>query len=180
MKKSTAPQNKILALILCISVISTAGLYAKTHMPNEYPGMIRLHVRANSNSGEDQELKLKVRNEILKHMEGQDSAEETRAYIREHLDEIERIAGKVIKDNGFDYPAKAEFKVCFIPEKTYEDMTLPAGNYETLNVKLGRGEGKNWWCVIYPRLCLLEKRAPGEKLILKSKIIELLKGRRRL
>lgn len=172
----TRLQREILLLLALMLLCTGVGVYYINHTPNEHPGMIRLHVVANSDSREDQALKLKVRNEILKFMEGQDSLPEARAYLEENLDHIEEIAEDVISKNGFDYPARANLKVTFIPEKSYEDLTLPAGNYEALKVTLGRGDGHNWWCVIFPQLCLVGEENGTEKLVLKSKVKEIMKA----
>ncbi|MBR5315534.1 MAG: stage II sporulation protein R [Firmicutes bacterium] len=164
------------AVSLLVLVVGAAycSTYSVTNEENEYPGMIRLHIIANSNSAEDQALKLEVRNQLLKYMEGQESIEEARAYIDYHLDDIEEISEKVMTEQGYAYNANAERKVTFIPEKSYEDLTLPAGYYEALTVTLGNGDGENWWCVIFPQLCLVGEDSEGEKLILKSKIKELI------
>lgn len=175
MKEKEYLKKVIPVMVVLVAVLFGMSLFFKTHPENEHPGMIRLHVIANSNSKEDQELKLKVRNEILKYMDGKETIEEARAYIEENLDEIEEISDQVIDKNGFDYTADAKLGVSFIPEKSYEDLTLPAGNYEALKVKLGKAEGENWWCVIFPQLCLIEERGENEKLVLKSKIKEMLK-----
>ena len=174
--KLTSLQKEIIVWVLLFAVCAGAGLYYTHHLPNEHPGIIRLHVIANSDSREDQELKLKVRNEILRYMEGSSSVTEAREYIRANLGDIEKISEKVIRENGFTYPARAELGVTFIPQKSYEDLTLPAGNYEALNITLGRGDGHNWWCVIFPQLCLVGEEEPGQKLVLKSKIKELMKN----
>lgn len=84
------------------------------------------------------------------------NADESREYLLSHLDEIEKIAEKIIKENGYDYKATAELGVRWIPEKSYGDMTFPAGNYEALNITIGAGEGNNWWCVLFPPLCLID------------------------
>ena len=170
----TKLQKEVLMLILISLTLGGAILYGSEHAPNEHPGIIRLHVVANSDSPEDQMIKRKVRNEMIAAMEGQSDLEEARAYIDEHLVDMELTAEAVIASCGGDYQAKAERKVTFIPEKSYEDLTLPAGNYEALRITLGEGKGQNWWCVIFPQLCLIGEEADGEKLILKSKIKELL------
>ena len=143
---------------------------------NGHEGIIRLHVIANSDSEADQSLKLKVRDEIIKYMEGQDDLEECRKYIISHLDDIARKADNVIKAEGFDYGSTAELGVFYIPRKSYEDLTLPAGNYEALRIILGEGQGQNWWCVIFPNLCLIdgdsEDASSSDRLIIKSKIKE--------
>lgn len=172
----TLLQKEILVWLAVFLLISAGGVYYINHTPNEHPGMIRLHVVANSDTPQDQALKLKVRNEIVKFMEGQENLEDARAYINENIDVIEEISNRVIRENGFDYPAYARLKVSYIPEKSYEDLTLPAGSYEALKVTLGRGDGQNWWCVIFPQLCLIGEENGSEKLILKSKIKEIMKS----
>ena len=172
----TRLQQEILLLLALLLICTGVGIYYINHTPNEPPGMIRLHVVANSDSKADQALKLKVRNEILKFMDGQETLDDARAYLNANLDTIEEIAEEVIAANGFDYPARANLKVTFIPEKSYEDLTLPAGNYEALKVTLGRGDGQNWWCVIFPQLCLVGEENGTEKLVLKSKVKEIMKA----
>lgn len=179
----TVLQKELCVWIVFFSVVAGIGIFYIEHTPNDHPGIIRLHVVANSDSPEDQALKLAVRDEIIKMMEGKDDLEDARSYIDSHLDEIETAAEKVIHEKGFDYPASARRRVMFIPEKSYEDLTLPAGNYEALRVTLGRGEGHNWWCVIFPQLCLIGEQddtvsdgeVEGTKIVLKSKIKELMK-----
>lgn len=171
----TLLQKELIAWVLLFAVCGGAGIYHINHLPNEHPGMIRLHVIANSDSKEDQELKLKVRDEILKLMEGQENIQDARSYINDNIDRIEAVSEEVIKENGYDYPARAKLSVTFIPQKSYEDLTLPAGNYEALNITLGRGDGHNWWCVIFPQLCLIGEEDSSHKIVLKSKIKEMMK-----
>ena len=93
-------------------------------------------------------------------MEKQDdlnSAGEAREYLSENLNRLEKIAEGVIASEGYDYSARADLGVRYIPEKAYGGITFPAGNYEALNITIGRGEGENWWCVLFPPLCLLEE-----------------------
>lgn len=125
---------------------------------NEYEGIIRLHVIANSDSDFDQELKLKVRDEIISlvgDLNNKGSIEESRVWLESQLGDIESVAESVIRENGCNYKASAELGVRWIPEKTYGDMHFPAGNYEALTITLGKGEGENWWCVLFPPLCLI-------------------------
>lgn len=84
------------------------------------------------------------------------NVDESREYLLSHLDEIEKIAENIIKENGYDYNVTAELGVRWIPEKSYGDITFPAGNYEALNITIGAGEGNNWWCVLFPPLCLID------------------------
>ena len=76
--------------------------------------------------------------------------------IRDHLNEIEEAAGRYIRDMGYDYPVTAELGTCYFPVKEYGDLTFPAGEYKALKVNIGRSEGKNWWCVMYPTLCFVD------------------------
>lgn len=111
-----------------------------------------------SNEEEENPLSVKTTAEVC-----EESAEsvalnvdESRVYLQGHLGEIEEIAERIIRENGYNYEVKAELGVRWIPEKTYGDMTFPAGNYEALNITIGAGEGNNWWCVLFPPLCLID------------------------
>lgn len=120
--------------------------------------VLRLHIIANSDSDEDQELKLKVRDKILEKTgvlfsdsTDLESAEKT---VSESLSEFEEIANAVIAENGYDYTAEASLGDSYFETREYEDFTLPAGNYRSLIINLGKGEGKNWWCVVFPAVCI--------------------------
>lgn len=121
-------------------------------------GVLRLHIIANSDSLEDQQLKLKVRDAILKNSDLIfDTACDLDSAIlcaEENLQTITDEANKVIDDNGMDYGACALVGKTYFETREYEDFTLPAGEYTSLIVKLGKAEGKNWWCVVYPAVCL--------------------------
>ena len=158
-------------------------------MINEYEGIIRFHVIANSDSEEDQELKFKVRNRVLAKvqnaLEGSSSASRTRVYIEENLEEIEACALQCVRAEGYDYNVKARIGVTAIPAKQYDDVYFPAGSYEALTITIGEGKGQNWWCVVFPPLCLVDAREGGYeemfdenaqgRLVLKSKVLELLR-----
>ena len=122
--------------------------------------IIRLHVIANSDTEEDQELKMKVKETIITYLRGemQDavSVDEARQVIVEHLPEIEEIATEKMRVEGYDYTAEATLGESYFPVKEYGDLTFPAGDYEALRVKLGKSEGRNWWCVMYPTLCFVD------------------------
>ena len=127
---------------------------------NEHEGIIRLHVIANSNTVGDQALKLKVRDAVIAYMDNQkglSTVDETRTFLEHDLDRLETIANGIIAADGKDYSANANIGIRYIPEKTYGDITFPAGNYEALNITLGEGGGENWWCVLFPPLCLLDE-----------------------
>jgi len=146
-------------------------------MSNE--DFIRFHVIANSDSEGDQALKREVRDQLLKKIneelvqeaiaQADDEAKEvsltlgdSRAYIESHLRDIEQAAESVIKEEGYTYKVTAALGNRWVPKKSYGNVTFPAGNYEALNVSIGEAEGQNWWCVLFPPLCLIGAEAPEE------------------
>lgn len=122
--------------------------------------LIRFHVIANSDSKEDQSLKLKIRDKILAYISPKlkvsSSLDESRKILKENDEEVKKIALKVIKDNGYDYSVSTTFGREDFPVKTYGNITLPQGNYEAYRVIIGSGKGKNWWCVMFPPLCFVD------------------------
>ena len=120
--------------------------------------VIRLHVIANSDSEEDQALKLEVRDRILERAQAlypeHATLEEARAALEESLPELSQIGEQTVKAAGDDYPVTAQLTQCWFPTKEYEDFALPAGDYTALRIVIGEGEGQNWWCVAFPPLCL--------------------------
>lgn len=122
--------------------------------------VFRLHVIANSNSEEDQNLKYAVRDELIKYMNSIcvniSSKEEAIAITKENKNEFYNIAKKVINDNGFDYNVNIEIGNFSFPTKDYGDISLPAGFYDALKVEIGASSGQNWWCVMFPSLCFVD------------------------
>ena len=122
--------------------------------------VIRFHVRANSDLELDQRLKLKVRDEILNKMEDEfkdvSSIEESRERILENLEEIERISKQVIEENQEDYEVSVNLLTEEFPIRKYGNIIFPPGDYETLLVTIGKGQGQNWWCVMFPPLCFVD------------------------
>ena len=123
--------------------------------------VLRFHVIANSDSPEDQALKLQVRDALISYMAEHrtsfDSAEEAAAFASEHCSDLRQVAQSVIDQAGYPYEATAQVTTCPFPEKTYGDLIFPAGNYRALRVELGQAQGQNWWCVLYPLLCFTEE-----------------------
>ncbi len=120
--------------------------------------VLRLHVIANSNSAEDQELKLKVRDNILKYsenlMNSVDDKEHAENILTDNLSQIELVAKNTVYENGFTYPINAEIVNMYFTTRNYENVTLPAGNYDAIRITIGEAKGKNWWCVMFPPMCL--------------------------
>jgi len=128
--------------------------------------VLRLHIKANSDCETDQNLKLKVRDEILKESNNifsdAKNLEDAVINCKNAKEEIQKTAESVIKESGFSYPVKVEIGRSFFPVRTYENsVTLPAGDYTALKITIGEGKGHNWWCVMFPPLCL--PAAEGEK-----------------
>ena len=151
-------KTKIL-LTTCVTFLTAIMLMSVLPVNGEekiYTDMIRLHVIANSDTDEDQSLKLKVRDGILeeiKKLRPADSKAEAEKAISEDIPAIEEIARKIIEENGYSYSVKAELGYETYPEREYEGFKLPAGKYTSLRVIIGEGAGHNWWCVLYPPLC---------------------------
>lgn len=122
--------------------------------------IIRFHVRANSDTDEDQQLKLLVKAELVEYMGkllgDAASRDEAERILSDNIENIENIAKGVIKDNKKEYNVKAYFEDSYFPVKTYGDMTFPQGVYEAFRVDIGAAQGKNWWCVLYPSLCFAD------------------------
>lgn len=166
--------------------------------------LIRFHVIANSDSDSDQALKLKVRDAILKYiaprLENSKSIEESREILKENDAQIKKISYEIIKKNGYNYKVTSTLGQFNFPIKQYGNIVLPEGNYEAYRIVIGSGQGKNWWCVMFPPLCfvdltkgevavkesenqikkvltkdefkLVDNEEDNNKIILKSKIIE--------
>ena len=154
-------------LAVLLASLITTGVYYRAeaaargelqeHLAQE---VLRFHVLANSDSDGDQELKLEVRDAVLAYMDENmpkaESAEDTERWARAHIDEIEEVGRAVVAGAGADYPVSAAVTTCWFPDKSYGDITFPAGNYEALRIEIGAAEGHNWWCVLYPGLCFMD------------------------
>jgi len=166
LKKTFTVTLGILILSILCAIVGVSGLAGSIESDNKITAehladkLIRLHVIANGNSPEDQQLKLKVRDAILLSLSSKfqniDDINLSRKFIKENLDHIEEIAKEEIKKNGKDYDVKAMFGKFPFPAKTYGYVTLPAGEYEALRVIIGNGKGANWWCVLFPPLCFVD------------------------
>lgn len=123
--------------------------------------VIRFHVLANSDSTEDQEIKLKVRDGVVAFVQQKlkkaESKEEAERIIRKNLSKIKREANKILEEEQYESRAVAKLTKEEFPVKVYGDTVFPAGEYETLQVEIGKAKGHNWWCVMYPSLCLVDE-----------------------
>ena len=150
----------LILFLLTLYIFISAYYYINQASYDLKNTVFRLHVIANSNSEEDQNLKYIVRDNLIQYMnticENSSSKEETIQIVTNHLSDFENIANTTIEDNGFSYKATVEVGNFEFPTKTYGDISFPAGYYDALKVKLGDAQGENWWCVLYPALCFID------------------------
>jgi len=149
----------IISILLILFFIISAYSYATTVSNDLAENIFRLHILANSDSDEDQALKLKVRDAILDYMNNlTENMTDKQAVIElseAHLENFREIAEKVIEENGYNYPVNLEIGNFYFPTKYYGNISLPAGNYDALRIKIGKAEGQNWWCSLFPPLCFV-------------------------
>ncbi len=183
----------ILSLIAIISIMSISIKNEADKIDNVSESykekLIRFHVIANSDTEEDQELKLKVRDEIISYLqpklENSSSIEESEKIITSEYDNLQSISRETILDNGYEYDVKVGIEYSNFPTKQYSNVILPAGEYKALKVVIGEGKGKNWWCVMFPPLCFVDEeeynlittknKEEGNVVKFKFKIVEVVK-----
>ena len=150
----------IVLVLFSIFVFVSALSYVNAVSEDISESVFRLHVIANSDSQEDQNLKYKVRDKILEYMNeisiDCSSKEEVIALAKENQEKFQDIAKKVIKENGYDYDVNVSIGNYEFPTKNYGDISLPAGNYDALRIEIGDAVGQNWWCVMFPPLCFVD------------------------
>lgn len=148
---------KVLVCVIVISILFSNMMFESTCRMLE-DDVLRLHIRANSDSTQDQNLKITVRNAVLEKVsplyENVKTKEEAEKITVDNLDYIKQIAEATIKSEGFDYKANVAVTEEFFDTRYYDDFTMPAGVYKTLLITIGKGKGNNWWCVMYPTLCV--------------------------
>ena len=150
----------ILFFLLFIYVTICAMSYANAVCTDISNSIFRLHVIANSNSVEDQNLKYIVRDKVLEYMStlntNAKNKEEIMQIVSEHLDDFKQVAQNTVYENGFNYEVNVEIGNFEFPVKTYGDISFPAGYYDALRIKIGSSSGQNWWCVMFPPLCFID------------------------
>ena len=161
MKMKTINQKKAISFALMFALLS--GIFFSLTSFNAAcddlrANVLRLHIIANSDTEEDQNLKLKVRDAILAESEDlflpSDNIEEATALAKGNLAEFQKTAQRVIESSGYNYPVNVSISNTYFETRVYDNFTLPAGEYPSLIVTIGEGSGKNWWCVIFPEVCI--------------------------
>ena len=149
----------ILTILVFIYIALLSFNYSKAVSSNLSDSVFRLHIIANSDSSADQELKLKVRDNIINYMNTLTSSSSDKkdviSMVNNHLDSFKEIALNTIKGNGYNYDVNIEIGNFHFPTKSYGDISFPAGNYDALKIEIGDAIGQNWWCVLFPPLCFV-------------------------
>ena len=165
----------VLVLLLAVSIFAVASSSDSSYSNED---ILRIHIRANSNDEIDQEMKLNVRDEVVEFLngklEGLNSLKESVAIVESNIEEIEKIALDVIGEYGKNYDVNVKIKNEYFPTREYEGVILESGDYESVIIEIGSGQGDNWWCVVFPPLCFIDgEEIEGEEIIYKSKIKEI-------
>ena len=166
-------------LIICLIAIGVSFNFQTTTNQNN-ADYLRIHIRANSNSEIDQEIKYKIKDEFVDYLTPKiafcGSKSDVLEVINIESNNLENLANKVLYDAGFDYTANLVVRTEIFPTRTYEGFTLESGIYDALIVELGEAKGNNWWCVIYPPLCFTNYSGDNfSGIVYKSKIWEIIK-----
>ena len=145
-------------ILIALSALLLFGLWLEREQTEVSDSVLRLHVLANSDRAEDQALKLKVRDAVLQEAKAilpeSSSVREAEKVLGKNLERLAAAGAAVVAEEGYDYPVSAELKDTWFPTKEYDDFSLPAGEYRALRIVIGDEEGQNWWCVVFPPLCL--------------------------
>ena len=146
--------------IIIIFILISAKSYSQTMFNNISNNFLRLHIIANSDSTEDQMLKYKIRDAVIEYIspyfENVNSKEDALKILNEHIDDIYNLSLDIATSNGYNYPIKVSVGNFYFPTKGYTQITLPEGFYDALKIELGNSTGQNWWCVMFPSLCIID------------------------
>ena len=159
-KNSKVKMVIILSFLLFIYTTICAMSYAQSVSSDIAESVFRLHVIANSDSQEDQDLKYVVRDNLLSYMnelcKNTTNKEEAIKIAKQHENDFKQIALQTIREQGFSYDVNVRIGNFEFPTKHYGDISLPAGFYDALRVEIGKAKGQNWWCVMFPPLCFVD------------------------
>lgn len=157
--------KKIAVSILTALVITSSVVgYSKDLSDDLANDIVRVHIIAESNEACDQKVKYKVRDAILERMKAFEKKED----IEKSLEVFEKIANEVLEEEGFEYRARAEYGKFMFPTKHYDNFALPRGEYDAVRIRLGKAEGENWWCVLFPPLCMVDAATEESEMLLKE------------
>ena len=161
MKRTCKLSLSFLCFLICF-LLSMSGIRARDEAlaADIAPKILRFHVLANSDSRTDQAVKMEVRDAVLSYLKEvvpeELDVKETTRWMRGHTEEIRQVTEQKMADLQMQQTVSVAVTTCYFPDRTYGDVTFPAGNYKTLRIELGDAAGHNWWCVLYPNLCFLD------------------------
>lgn len=168
----------ILITISCIAIALILGLSGLVGSESQVQ-YLRIHIRANSNSEQDQSVKYKVKDNVVEALipllSQIESFEEAKCVISENFPMIEQVANQTLQDNGFSYTSSAKISNEYFPTRTYENVTLEEGYYDALILNLGSGQGDNWWCIVFPAFCFTQTKK-SDNIVYISQIWEIIKS----
>ena len=174
-------KSKVISVVLLLVIVLALAYAFESYfeiikLENK---IIRLHILANSDTIQDQELKLKVRNNILnnfnKRFKNISNKQESEALILKNINEIKAIAQQTVYEEGYYYNVEVYYGNYKFPIREYDDMTLPSGDYDAVRVEIGEANGKNWWCVMFPPLCFTDLGKDSELAVFDETVEEKLK-----
>lgn len=161
-----------IVFLLVLGVVGCSKVDTKSEIDNS--DYLRVHIRANSNSEEDQNVKYYVKDVVVvylsEYLKNCHSKQQAITVLNEKHDDVVDVVNKALMEKGYDYGCNVSIKNEFFPTKSYNDLVLEADYYDALIINLGTGEGQNWWCVMYPNICFNEP----SNVVYKSKIKEII------
>lgn len=164
-------------IIIIVGWITLSGIVGLKTPNSEF---LRIHIRANSNSEVDQNIKYLIKDAVVDAMipllSDCTSKKEAESVLSKNLFLVDKVSNDILSKKGFSYEAKARLANEEFPTRVYDDFVLEKGFYDALIIDLGEGQGDNWWCVVYPPLCFLKTNPTGEGVVYKSKLIEIIKS----
>ncbi len=170
---------KYLVGVGSVIIIILIFLFCPLQNTQEEIEYLRIHIRANSNSIEDQNVKYKVKDQIVEALipvlSNVESFEEAKEVVAQNFDMIESVADNVLQEEGFSYKSKAKLNNEYFPTRVYENLTLEEGYYDALILELGSGTGDNWWCIVFPAFCFT-KTQNSDNIVYISLIWEIIKS----
>ena len=168
----------IISILSCIGIVAIF-LFCPLKSDKISQEYLRIHIRANSNSQADQAIKYQVKDAVVEALipllSEADDIEKAKQIVGDNLTLVEGIAEQTLKQHGFFYGAIASLKQEYFPTRSYDEVTLAEGVYDALILNLGRGEGNNWWCLVYPAFCFTQS-SNSDNVVYISKIWEIIKN----
>ena len=167
-------------IMLLVMILSATMLCACNNQSFSQEQYLRIHIRANSNLTTDQNIKYKIKDELVKYLtplvvecESFDSVVDM---VETHKKDMENICDDILNDNGFSYTSKVSLNEEYFPTRAYGEYVLESNFYDAIIVELGEAIGDNWWCVVYPPLCFVEaKQLDTNNIVYKSKLLEIIR-----